>query len=305
MKYIFLFPFIIITSFSTAQEVSLFMPEKVNTHLNERDFAISPVGDEIMFTRSTVDNKYRVIVHMMKIEKGWSEPEIVPFSGNFNDLEPFYSPDGQKLFFASNRTEDQSSQKKDYDIWYAQKEYGLWANPVRLDTSINTHGNEFYPSVASNGNLYFTGERSDSKGTEDIYVSNFKDGKYQTPVSLSENINTKNYEYNAFISPNEKLLIFGSYGRMDDMGGGDLYYSIKNEAGEWQESIHFVENINSNDLDYCPFYDIQNEVLYFTSNRKTEPNGFETLKKLHEYSESILSGAGNIYFGKWSFIELK
>ncbi len=33
----------------------------------------------------------------------WSNPETAWFSGRFNDLEPAFSPDGQKLFFTSNR----------------------------------------------------------------------------------------------------------------------------------------------------------------------------------------------------------
>ena len=55
-----------------------------------------------------------------------------------------------------------------------------WSNPTNMGNIINSERNEFYPSIAENGNLYFTANNNDSKGKDDIYISIFKEGKYQS-----------------------------------------------------------------------------------------------------------------------------
>jgi hypothetical protein len=101
-------------------------------------------------------------------------------------------------------------------------------------------------------------------GLEDIWVSRLIDGIYQPAQVLPETINSSTYEFNAYISADEQLLIFSSYGRDDDRGGGDLYVSNKLN-GQWQPDRNLGSTINSNKLDYCPYYDTQSGRLYWTS----------------------------------------
>ncbi len=103
----------------------------------------------------------------------WSEPETAAFSGAYKDLEPAFSPDGKKLFFVSKRPVSGSVEKKDYDIWYVEPEKG-WENAINLGSPVNSDEDEYYPSIASNGNLYFTAKYNDSFGLEDIYFPGSK-----------------------------------------------------------------------------------------------------------------------------------
>ena len=79
-----------------------------------------------------------------------------------------------------------------------------------LDSIVNSDVDEYYPSLSSNGNLYFTAAYSNALGREDIYKSEFINGHYQTPQPIDSNVNSVAYEFNAFISPDENLLIFSS-----------------------------------------------------------------------------------------------
>src|SRR5206468_10208906 len=134
-----------------------------------------------------------------RINGQWSKPETAWFSGRFNDLEPAFSPDGNKIFFTSNRPRKKSdSSKKDYDIWYLQKKGTVWEEPVPLDSLINTDKDEFYPSLSKNGNLYFTRDNGEAK--DDIFFSRFRDGKYELPMVLPDAVNPKSYDFNAFIA---------------------------------------------------------------------------------------------------------
>ena len=281
------------------QEPALFGGTMINSSAGERDFALSPDGTELFYTlQSPRSTNFQTIVYRKKNAKGvWSKPSLAPFAGNYSDLEPFFSQDGNELFFSSNRPLNGKA-IKDFDIWYVKKEKGKWGEPHNLGSPINTDKDEFYPSVAANGNLYFTAAYSNAIGKEDIYIARWNINKYEVPVPLDSAVNSKTYEFNAFVSPDESYIIFSSYGRNDDRGGGDLYMSTKNENGYWQPA-KALQLLNSEKIDYCPFVSADKKILFFTSERTNLQNfydqriGFEELKN---NITGLLNGSGNIYW---------
>lgn len=276
---------------------TLLAPDFISTGLNERDFALSPDGKEIYFTISTPKSTFQTIVFCSKTKSGWTKPVIAPFAGKYSDLEPAFSADGQTLYFASNRPVSGTT-LKDFDIWKVTRTNNKWGEPENLGATINTASDEFYPSVAKNGNLYFTATYAGGPGREDIYMSKFHQNQYQKPIALDSGVNTKFYEFNAFVSPEENYIIFTSYGRKDDMGGGDLYISLKNEQGNWKPAKH-LSQVNSRQLDYCPFVSTDGKSLFFTSERHQLPTSFPTstnYQTILESKDNPLNGTGNIYW---------
>jgi len=278
------------------EQLEVFGQDYISTPLYERDIAISPEGDQLVYTLGNYQQTVRSLVSLKRKGDKWGDKEILAFSGKYNDIEPFFATDGSKLFFASNRPIDEDSTRTDYNIWYSELINGEWNKPRALDTLVNSHGDEFYPSVSANGNLYFTATRTGGVGREDIFVSNFSEGVYSAPFPLDSTINTKVYEFNAYINPNEDLLIFSSYGRDDDLGGGDLYYSKKDKTGKWGDSKNLGDIVNSDKLDYCPFIDIPRNNFYFTSDRSRPMEGrINTVNELVMEANKIMNGMGNIY----------
>lgn len=283
--------------------VSLLAPGFLSTAMNERDFALAPDGKEIYFTISTPKSTFQTIVFCRKIKEGWSKPEVAPFAGFFTDLEPAFSADGNTLYFASNRPL-QGSAVKDFDIWKVTREGNSWGQPENLGTTVNTNTDEFYPSVAKNGNLYFTATYPGGPGREDIYVSRFQQNQYQKPVALDTAVNTKFYEFNAFVSPDEDYILFTSYGRKDDSGGGDLYISIKDQNGNWKASQN-LKQLNSKQLDYCPFVSPDGKSLFFTSDRHQLPISFSSqtdYQTIYQLKDQPLNGNGNLYWVSFQLI---
>jgi hypothetical protein len=171
-----------------------------------------------------------------------------------------------------------------------------WGTPRPLDTLINSPGDEYYPAVTSNGNLYFTAARESGPGKEDIYMSPYVDNAYGEPFPLDSTINTTTYEFNAYVSPDENHIFFSSYGRPDDLGGGDLYYSSRNKTGVWNEAINLGPEINSEYLDYCPSLDLPRGIFYFTSNRQASKTvKFSSAAQFIQAAQSIENGLDNIY----------
>lgn len=280
-------------------ELSLVGEDVISTFINERDFAMSPDGKEVYFTISTPKSSVQTIVFCQQVRKGvWTLPEVVSFAGEFSDLEPAFSADGQTLFFASNRPLS-GSNPKDFDIWKVSRVGKDWGKPENLGLPINTESDEFYPSVAKNGNLYFTATYKNGIGREDIFISRFNNNRYQIPEVLDTAINSKFYEFNAFISPEEDYIIFTTYGRQGDLGGGDLYISKKNPNGQWMPSEN-LRMLNSKQLDYCPSVSPDGKVLFFTSDRHQLPQSFSNPKanyqSIKETTTQVLNGVGNIYW---------
>ncbi|UII25803.1 glycoside hydrolase [Fulvivirga maritima] len=281
---------------SKADGLSIFAENIISTPLYERDMAINPEGNEMIYTLGDYKQTARALVILEKTDSKWREPKIMSISGKYQDIEPFYANNGNRLFFASNRPIYNDSSRTDYNIWYSDKIDNRWTEPLALDSVINTEGDEFFPSLSEKGNLFFTATRGDGVGKEDIFMSEFKAGKFTSPIPLPIEINSEMYEFNAYISPQEDLIIFSSYGRSDDLGGGDLYFSIKDAAGNWSQSKNMGKLINSNRLDFCPFIDWENRNFYFTSERTY--NSKETIKSvdgLKQKANSPLNGFGNIY----------
>ncbi|WP_298236848.1 hypothetical protein [uncultured Algibacter sp.] len=260
------------------------IPDIVKKFLNVRDIAISPDGNDIMFSAQSVMGNISTIIYVKKNENTFSDPEIASFSGQFFDLEPFFSHDGLKLYFASTRPIDNSTlEPKDFDIWYVERETtnSIWSEPKNMGSPINSEHGEFYPSIATNGNFYFTRDNPELKRKDDIYVSEFKIGKYTEPKLLPDAINSDGYEYNAFIAPDESYLIFGCYNRKDGLGSGDLYISF-NENGNWSQAKNLGNTINSKQMDYCPFVDQKTNTLYFTSKRDNTNTEFKKPLSINE-----------------------
>lgn len=283
--------------------VALLDEININTGLRERDFALSPDGTEIFYTLQSPQGNFQTILYRKKDTRGkWSKPAIAPFAGKYSDLEPAFTADGRKLFFASNRPVSGKA-TKDFDIWCVEKKDNNWSRPKNLGEPVNTSTDEFYPSITISGNLYFTASYKNAVGKEDIYLSVFENGKYMTPVPLDTAVNSITYEFNAFVSPDEQFIIFTSYGRIDDKGRGDLYMSIKDVSGKWQAAQNLAF-LNSDKMDYCPFVSFDKQKLFFTSERhalkESYPDRLPTFDELVKIYSTALNGGGNIYWINFS-----
>lgn len=300
--------FLSVFSASAQQQIGLNQPpvvaeifgkDFISTGISERDFALSPDGTELFYTIQSPQAIFQTIVYSKKDSKGkWSKPEVASFAGKFSDLEPAFTPDGKKLFFASNRPVS-GTEIKDFDIWVVEKENGKWGEPKNIGEPVNTAVDEFYPSVTKSGNLYFTAAYKNAVGKEDIYLAKWENGKYNEPAPMDTAVNSKMYEFNAFVSPDEDFIIFTSYGRKDDKGRGDLYMSMKDASGKWQPAWN-LSMINSEKLDYCPFVSFDKKILFFTSERtslkKMYPGKPVTKDELYRIFTSPQNGGGDIYW---------
>jgi hypothetical protein len=302
-KFILLIVLLISVSFETRSQEKLNAVPAIEALANFpkiRDFTMSLIAKEAYVTIQSPLEELAVIARLKLVDGIWAEPEIASFSGEYKDLEPFLAPDGLRLYFVSNRPlNDSTSQPKDIDIWYVERENleTNWSEPINIEGPVNTEFDEFYPSVASNNNLYFTRESPETKGKDDIFYSEWDGKGYKTPVSMSTSINSESYEFNSYISPDEAYIIYSGYNRIDGFGSGDLYISFKDEEGNWSKSKNLGGEINSAQMDYCPYVDLNAGILYFTSRRSTinTKGRFDSVASLDQEINKYENGYSRIY----------
>lgn len=276
-----------------------FLEDVLKEYPNIRDLTL--FENEAYFTAQSPLGEVSVIMVSKKVRKKWKKTRIATFSGKHSDLEPFLTTDGKRLYFASNRPRQNSEEEVgDYDLWMVERQNTKsdWSTPINLGPPVNTEHNEFYPSLTEAGKLYFTSDRPDSRGKDDIYFSTPTGNGFSAPTSVSDSINTAGYEFNAFISPSESYLIFSGYNREDGLGSGDLYIAYRDENGEWSKSTNLGKGINSKYMDYCPFVDVQTQTLYFTSRRSEvsfKPGGFTHTDNLLRTLNKASNGQSRLY----------
>jgi WD40 repeat protein len=77
---------------------NFFAPSVVSGPANDGSPAFSPDGNTIFFTRSTPN--WGVIVESHQVDGHWTQPTLVPFSGEWPDSSPAMSPNGSYLYLS-------------------------------------------------------------------------------------------------------------------------------------------------------------------------------------------------------------
>ena len=97
----------------------------------------------------------------------WSAPIALPspINSSFNDKAPFLHPDGNTLYFASDRQPGGGG----YDIWMCQRdEFNRWGEAKNFGAPLNTTGDEHGLVVSTNGQEAFFAGRRDGTRAMDI-----------------------------------------------------------------------------------------------------------------------------------------
>ncbi len=172
------------------------------------------------------------------------------------------SADGQQLFVYRDVNGG--------DIYYSNLEGDTWSGLTPLSYNINSPNWETHASLTVDGNtLYFVSNKKEgSFGGRDIWrCVKLPNGQWSMPVNAGPEINTSYDEDAPFIHPDGVTLFFSSKGHKN-MGGFDIFKSVKDENGKWSMPENLRSPINTPDDDIFYVQSADGKRGYFSSVRK-------------------------------------
>ena len=228
---------------------------------------VSPDGDEMYFARFSDDGTWSIF--HSRWENGiWMEPELAPFSSPYIDADPYFSADGNKIFFLSNRPVGQGEEPPEFfDIWYTEKTEKGWAEPVfAKDINTKEYG-EGFMSLTHSGDIVFTSNRPDALNQHPIFIAENNGTNFETPKPLGLEVNIE-------IIPNPMVARDGSYIIFDnkedeETESSDLFIAFKKED-EWTKPVNLGPKVNSDLSESAPFVTSDGRHLFFARSKPTD-----------------------------------
>lgn len=153
------------------------------------------------------------------LNERWEVPEHLNLvNSDFDDRMPALSPDGRKLFFASNRPGGYGG----FDLWYTERDLttGRWAPPVNAGSSINSPYDENSPSLVDDL-LVFSSNRPGGIGHFDLYGSHWDGERWSTPANLGAPFNSP-HDDEYFSVTNDRAWVYFTSDRSNLKAPGEM-----------------------------------------------------------------------------------
>lgn len=199
--------------------------------------------------------------------KSWTRPVKLPGKANnpFHEGPVSFNSQFTKMYFTRNAgKKTNQGDVVNLKIYQASWIGGKWQQETELSFNSDSYS-VAHPSLSKDGkSLYFTSNMPGGFGGKDIYVSNLTNGSWGTPKNLGAAINSEGDESFPFIHEDGHLY-FSSNGK-GGLGGLDIF-KAKPIASSWQLE-HMLTPINSSKDDFSFIFDTNNQIGYFSSNRK-------------------------------------
>jgi hypothetical protein len=244
----------------------MFAPGFVSTEYGELNAVFSDDGHEFYFSRRGIPGRPSAIMVTRRDDPYWTPPAAVGFDDRYSTIDLFVTADEQQMVFCSNRPHEQDGEpRRDHDFWVSQRDGDAWSEPALFAPAALSDFEDYYPIVASSGNLYFNSQR-DGAGTNNIFRSSLEGGEYGTAEKLPEPINSEYREFDAYVSFDEDVIIFSSE-RPGGFGGSDIYVSFLGAGGAWTEPQNLGREVNSPTSEYGAMPSPDGHYLFFTTGR--------------------------------------
>ncbi|KAF0236434.1 MAG: peptidoglycan-associated [Prolixibacteraceae bacterium] len=143
----------------------------INTEDEEGATTLTSTGEQMIFTRCRFDKTQPLGAELYSTSQSrgsFSEPVRVQVVGDsIVAAHPAFNQDESLLYFVS----DMEGGFGGKDIWVAEKTGGSFSSPVNLGETINTPGDEMFPYVRDNGELYFASNYHPGMGGFDLFMA--------------------------------------------------------------------------------------------------------------------------------------
>ena len=202
----------------------------LNTKYHEGPMTFFKGEQKVVFTRNNYnkgrareskDGTNRLKLYTSDLVKdSWGNVKEVPFnSDEYSCGHPALTPDNTKMYFVS----DMPGGYGGTDLYIVEYNNGTWGTPVNLGKEINTEGNEMFPFIDENGNLYFSSDGHEGIGGLDLFFAEMKDGiAYKGVANLGAPLNSEKDDF----------------GFITDAGRNSGFFSSNRKRGIHDDNIY-------------------------------------------------------------------
>ncbi|MEZ4422159.1 MAG: M28 family peptidase [Gemmatimonadota bacterium] len=247
--------------------VELFAPGVVSSAAPEFAITFTPDGRTAFFNRGTEDRSAYRMLASLRSDTTWGSAEAVPFASAGMDVDPFVSPDGNRIWFSSDRPRA-GAPAGSISSWYVERTATGWSDPIDPGAPFNSDSADIFVSEARDGTVVFRSERD---GRRRVYATRRGTEGWETPVALR--FGTVEEASNPMLHPSGTWIVLSLPG---PGGEPDLYASCRTAEGMWGEPFALPAAINSPFAEFAPAFH-PDGTLYFTSERPgvvgTQPDG--------------------------------
>lgn len=214
----------------TIKNANILGGTEVNTKYHEGTVAISPDGKRMYFDRNdyfegdydkSSEGVNQINLYYAELIDGqWRGVQSVPWnSDEYSVQHPSLSPDGNTLYFSSDMPGGQGMS----DIYKVSvNQDGSFGTPMNLGAGINTEGREGFPSVDTNGTLYFSSDGHMGIGMLDVFKAEAAGNGFGEVKNMGKGVNSGDDDF-AFVFNPATMTGFVSSNREGGKGSDDIY----------------------------------------------------------------------------------
>lgn len=229
-----------------------------------------------------------------------------------NSLQEDYGPSigniDNLLLFTSKRNIQHIAGERvvNEDLFISRQQDGYWHEAQPLKT-INTEFNEGSACLSHDGKflIFSRCNAPGSLGNCDLYLSTLgADSVWGTSKNMGPAVNSTGWDSHPSLSHSGDTLFFAS-NRMGGFGLSDIYFTVKDDKGNWQNAQNAGPVINTRQSEVSPFFHHRFNVLYFSSNGQPLNFGEFDIYKSYRHQAAwmepknigpLVNGAGSEYY---------
>lgn len=209
-------------------ESPIFLKSNETNAYNEGPLSFSPDGKKVAYTKNNFVDGTRQIpaaglelsIYTADISSNgdWTNVASFPFNGSgYSTGYPAFSPDGNALYFASDRPDGFGG----FDIYVSYKSANSWSAPQNLGPVVNSPGDEISPYF-DGSMLYFSSDWHHGLGGMDVFRAEETSGRWTKIFHLGNAINSSYDDY-GYIYDTFRNVGYLTSNRLNGRGNEDIY----------------------------------------------------------------------------------